>query len=481
MSASECTQDRPKRCAREGSSSRDECVEERDLSYSLCAAEEDRGYRDCCGWIPCKWVCDAWVWVKNIVCTAWSWVENIVCVAVRTLIQVFCLLWVYLTLPVCLLVPGVTRFLDRVLGWFIGAVVTIFSGVVSIFVGVINAITHPAETIGTIIDLFRGCPDVRSDRAGRPFLIAHHGYTKAMAENTVQGGDIALRTGADALEIDLCVTGDNQVVLWHDWDPDHPVSLARQTGRPAGAAYYPDVPDVSSEWRRPVGELTLAELRQHYTYRSHEDAADKILHDTEFGPERDLAIPTLAEFMDAAEHWKGLRLLCLDVKLPGSAAHLAGVLTDEIRRVLPRDSTPDVIVMVPSFKMLRAMKARSQEMNHGLVFTWDVEFPGGVILNPLAFSAIDHAVVADFHNAAASVGRPISLLAWRLYKRTIAYDIERWSEVNGDTATQNAGQRIEQLIAWTVNDREELECLVRMNVSGIITDEVKILRELLRG
>lgn len=40
--ASQCTQDRPKRCAREGSSSREECVEERDLSYS-CALRKKTG------------------------------------------------------------------------------------------------------------------------------------------------------------------------------------------------------------------------------------------------------------------------------------------------------------------------------------------------------------------------------------------------------------------------------------------------------
>ena len=42
------------------------------------------------------------------------------------------LLWVYLTLPVCLLAPAVTRFLDRALTWAVDAVVTIFSAIVCI-------------------------------------------------------------------------------------------------------------------------------------------------------------------------------------------------------------------------------------------------------------------------------------------------------------------------------------------------------------
>jgi len=116
------------------------------------------------------------------------------------------------------------------------------------------------------------------------------------------------------------------------------------------------------------------------------------------------------------------------------------------------------------------MKARSDERGYDLAFSWDVEYPPGIILNPIRYSAIDHAV-SPFHNTAASVGRPVLTFApWRTYRRTIAHDVERWNQVNANPGTENAGRRIDHLIAWTVNDFDELKCLVDMGVSGIITD-----------
>jgi glycerophosphoryl diester phosphodiesterase len=287
----------------------------------------------------------------------------------------------------------------------------------------------------------------------------------------------ALRKGADAVEIDLCVTADGHAVLWHDWDPDDVVALARQSGHPGGSAYYPDVPVVGSRWRRPVSELTLAELREHYSYRNAEDAAARVRHDIDYGP-RDLTIPTLPEFMAVANGWADLRLLCLDVKVPVGAAAMAATLVDQIHQALPEQRHYAVVVMVPSFATLLAMKRRSDEQRHGLTFTWDIEFPPGLVLNPLRYSAVDHAVVRELHNSAASVGRPIAIGAWLVYKRVIGYDIKRANQVDGDPATYNAGRRIDQLIAWTVNDPDELSCLVRTRVTGIITDEIEHLRQL---
>ena len=129
--------------------------------------------------------------------------------------------------------------------------------------------------------------------------------------------------------------------------------------------------------------------------------------------------------------------------------------------------------MVPDSLVLQAMKARTDEKQYSLVFTWDVEFPAGVVLNPLRYSAIDHATNSLFHNAAASVGRPVAaLFPWRVYRRTIGYDIGRWNDVNANPTAQNAGVRIDSLIAWTINDKDEMECLAQMGVSGIITDKI---------
>ena len=59
-----------------------------------------------------------------------------------------------------------------------------------------------------------------------------------------------------------------------------------------------------------------------------------------------------------------------------------------------------------------------------------------------------------------------------MYRRTIEHDIGRRNEVNANPGAKNAGVRIGSLVAWTINERDEMECLVRMGVSGVITDKI---------
>jgi hypothetical protein len=61
------------------------------------------------------------------------------------------------------------------------------------------------------------------------------------------------------------MTSDSQIILWHDWDPDDPVAITRQLGKPPENAFKPHVPEIGSDWRRPTSDLTLDEFRQHYS------------------------------------------------------------------------------------------------------------------------------------------------------------------------------------------------------------------------
>jgi glycerophosphoryl diester phosphodiesterase len=478
---SECA-NRIRRCVTTESK---QCGERRDQGWSECVQERDDGYRDCCGWIPCKWFCDAWVWISHIVCLAWKWVENLICVLWVFIKAVICTIVTVATLPICLISKKLTDILDG-----IGDVVAgILSGIAGILLavveGILHAVSHPLKTFDTIINWFRGCPAVQSEAVGtqgraKTLVIAHHGYTNVWPENTAQSCNAALRRGADALEIDLCLTADAQVILWHDWDPDDVVSLARQIGKPSGQAYYPSVPALGSGWRRPVNGLTLAEFREHYGYVNREDAAVRVANDISYGP-RDTTIPTLAEFLQDVVDRRSTTLF-LDIKMPGSASDSGATMIDQIYNALmaaDRDISRTVL-MIPDMAVLQAMKSRSQEKSYGIIFTWDIEFPAGLILDPDRFSAINHAVT-PFHNSVASVGRPTSatIFPWKTYRQTIEYDIRRWNAVNADPDGENAGQLISMLITWTVDDEDELRCLIKMGVSGIITNSPELLAKLI--
>src|SRR5262245_18007892 len=78
-----------------------------------------------------------------------------------------------------------------------------------------------------------------------PFLvIGHRGSPCFAIENTLASFRRAVeQDGANGLECDLCLTKDNQIVLWHDWDPDDHTSLLRASGFEPVVIYCPCPPD----------------------------------------------------------------------------------------------------------------------------------------------------------------------------------------------------------------------------------------------
>ena len=469
MSWNECAPERLTVCDQTAKDTYSQCTEERKEGYNQCTQTRDEGYKDCCDWWPCSWACDAWAWISNIVCIWWTWVSYVVCVAWTWITNIVCVLWTVLTIPVCLLVPNsFTKWADHVVSGMLAA----GGGIVS---GVIWAVGHPIDAVQAVIGLFGGCPGVRANQHEPFLIIAHHGYPVLLAENTIQSGQYAItRRKADSLEIDLCMTSDGDIIVWHDWDPDSTTSLLRQEGGQPHTAWKPQVPAVGSPRRRPVVELSLAEFRSSYSYLFQGDPTDLVKLKIEVGA-IDTRIPTLGEYIGAASGWRGLRLLCLDVKMPAEAVDRAGEMIDKIHESVVGEHGFDIVVMVPDELVLAAMKQRSEEQGYDFKFSWDVEFPVGLILDPERYSAVDHAVT-QLHNRAASVGRPVTpLLGWPTYRETIAYDIKRWNEVNADPKKFNAGQKIDYLIAWTIDDADEMQCLETMGVSGIITNYPDVL------
>ena len=374
------------------------------------------------------------------------------------------------------MVPGIGK---RITDFLDGLFQIGLLAVGSVIGGIVDFVSHPIESIGTIISLFQGCPSIRAAEMPKLQIIAHHGAPLELPENTIQSCRRAIQLGADALEIDICMTSDEQLVLWHDWDPDDLVSVARQAElAQTDNAFKPHVPKIGNEWRKPTIELTLDQFRQHFTYEDQRDPVTRIKWEIEHG-KVDLTIPTLDEFFEEAVTWKSLRAVYLDIKMPATSAHrYAGQMTENIHKLIANERAPNfaVILMVPDSLVLQVMKARSLEKNYDLEFTWDVEFPPGIILNPRKYSAIEHATSSLSHNSVASVGRPVaSLFPWKTYRRTIEYDIGQWNKVNSDPAGLNAGVKIDYLVTWTINEFEEMDCLAKMGVTGIITDKIKDL------
>jgi len=305
-----------------------------------------------------------------------------------------------------------------------------------------------------IFELFRFCPKVNgAATVDDSFLIVgHRGAAAYEVENTIPSFQRALdKDGANALEVDICLTGDQQVVVWHDWDARGVVATARQLGLEPDVMCKPF--QLTDSERKPVHELTLAELRENYGYTKKKGKSKKL----------DAYIPTLQELFQWAQGQPKLRCLFLDVKTPPQVKDLVPAMMKEITGLLDEfDPAFTVIFLTPDKDILEAMKKERNDLN----YSFDTGLPLGIVLDPPAFSCVRKAI--HLKNNYASIGRPpiLQLGPWTTYRRVVKYDIQLKTGHNSHSEMPVKG-----LIAWTINRRKEMRCLIKMGVNGILTDK----------
>ncbi len=295
--------------------------------------------------------------------------------------------------------------------------------------------------------------------SSRPFLvIGHRGAPAVAVENTLAAFERALSEGANGLEVDLCLTRDGHVVVWHDWEPSSAVALARQIGAEPNVMARPVVPALTSAHRRPVDELTLAELREHLGYAVE-------------GERVEVAIPTLDELLAWSTGARGLQCVLFDLKLPASKAHLTEALVGAVtRRIAERRVSFEHVLLTPHAEIYD----RASPLVPGDALSFDVD-PAIVLLDTMgredASSA--RAVARGAGHASTVMPKGIPSQAWSALARLVGFDIE---------ARERSGGRVPtRVLAATIDDRARMEELVALGIDGIVTDVPAVLSEVVYG
>jgi len=314
--------------------------------------------------------------------------------------------------------------------------------------------------------VFQTCPDPPTIPAGDeqpPFLIVgHRGSAGRRPENTIPSFELALRSGATGIEADLCMTADGHVVVWHDWDPETPLAQLRQRGWEPYQKYRPLVPK-SGPYRKRVSQLTLDELRAHCGYRGRRGFIRKAR----------ARIPVLEELLEMVSRADGCRFVQLDIKIPLDEAEIASRMAASIARSLdaarPRC---DIVLNTPHESVLQGLRAGAPHLE----YTHDVEIPFGLVTEPGAYSAVGRAIAIGSRWACA--GRPtiLTVAPWSTFTTMVVSDIVLRA---GHNSRQGA-KRVEHLVSWTINKPREMACLVRLGVTGIVTDRPRRLRAIAR-
>ncbi|QTF94251.1 glycerophosphodiester phosphodiesterase family protein [Halomonas sp. BM-2019] len=251
--------------------------------------------------------------------------------------------------------------------------------------------------------------------------IAHRGSSMAAPENTLAAVERAIQDGADYVEIDVRLTADDEVVLFHDR------SLTRLTGDP-----------------RNLGELTREELESFDVGSWFGDA---------FQGER---IPGLDETLAAV---RGRSVLMIDLKPdPGrEVALVEGVIAalHEARRRACHDEAADAEA---------------------------AEACGNVeVFGETRLATMSAALVEEIR--AREPELRVTLLAQLILPGTLDRRGFDALGLRHNRITENeirlARHYGYEVHAWTINDRARMSQLIDLGVDAIITDRPALLAELL--
>jgi glycerophosphoryl diester phosphodiesterase len=311
-----------------------------------------------------------------------------------------------------------------------------------------------------VLILTRGDPHLLNGAkmsSGHFWVIGHRGAPESEVENTIASFERALADGANGLELDLCVTADEEVVIWHDEDPFDWRARFRRLGLEPVVRYRPSAPS-RRRFRRPTREHTLSELRTHFGYARGP-----------FGRKLPARIPTLGEFMQWASEKQSLGLVFLDVKVPAEREDLMRTLVRQLDALILRHRPRFEIVLETPTAPAASLLTR---LAPGHARALDAEPRPGLVLDYERPSAARAAIAHRLTHAAPQRPRWITLFPFATHRRIVKMDLARIARHNESSPEVP----IEGLCSFTINRAREMRALIELGVWGIQSDRPALLR-----
>ncbi|RPI75911.1 MAG: hypothetical protein EHM47_01280 [Ignavibacteriales bacterium] len=293
------------------------------------------------------------------------------------------------------------------------------------------------------------------------YVCGHRGSPVKEIENTIPSFETALEEGANSLETDLCITKDNQVILWHDNNPNEAKAILRESGFEPWVKYKPHPPDVLSEYRKPVKELTLKEFMENFDYKRRR------------GSQRaaNAEKPVLEDFFRWAKDRKKLKNVCFDIKAPDDDIESALLILSNLKKLIEQFNPHYNFIIETTYEQVLI---EAKKKFPGFSYCLDIEPPLGFIFEPQDYSSVKAAIKFKNDYALAFRPRKITFANYTTFRRIIRYDVQLRDEHN----KKNPDLNIAKLLGGTVNKRKELKCIIQLGIGGIQTDFPARLRKI---
>ncbi len=299
-------------------------------------------------------------------------------------------------------------------------------------------------------------------------VIGHRGARGLMPENSLPGFEAAFRLGVDAIELDVGVSADHEVIVYHD------LRLNPQITRDSYGQWI-DSPGPK------ISDLTIDELKSYDIGRIN----PRTKYFREFPHQKalnDIRIPTLGELIDLTNKLEFKGRIYIEAKRPSSQPSMtvdletfAEVLVSSVQRF---GITSNVIIK--SFD--RNLLEQIQQINSNILLSpitsthFNVnDFGGGTkrgsgtlvrILRRI-FSPCDDAMVA------LKGSRTLTDTELSMPKLIRTRGYHTWSsnfrDLNLETLTE-AKELGLTVITWTVNETKDMLRMIDLGVDGIVTD-----------
>lgn len=273
-------------------------------------------------------------------------------------------------------------------------------------------------------------------------VVGHRGAPLQAPENTIASLKEAIGQSANAVEVDLCLTGDGQVVLWHDQEPHDLEAMARRA-RLEGLPWVPVAPGLTSPLRVPVHQLTLVQLRSAYGYaRAGSDTIDA-----------SAPIATLDDLAAWAKTTPQLKALILDIKV--KRKDLVEQLVEAVHTAVSDAARYDVFFLSTSSDTLIHLR-------NALARTGRKQF---------------HAVLDAMENGALARAEALGIRRVALGNTITRINHAFLADVQECVDARDAG-RLDLVLVWTIDGRKHLHTMLEWGINGILTNEPGHLAQL---